>query len=198
MIAYLRGQLLEKGVEDVVIDVHGVGYLATVSRNTLSDLPAEGGNVTLRIHTHVREDALHLFGFSTAAEQELFGHLTSVSGIGPRLAVNILSGMAPNEIATSIVNGEIARLTKISGVGKKTAERLVVELKDKLKVSGSVIAKPRQPSGRRDELVSALVNLQYRPIDAERAATIVLEQHPDADLGRLVPAALQVLVSKPA
>ena len=197
MIAYLRGQLLEKELDSVVVDVHGVGYRCTVSQNTLADLPAEGGNVSLRVHTHVREDAIVLFGFSSREEEELFGHLTGVSGVGPKLAVNILSGMQPRELALSIAQGEIARLTKISGVGKKTAERLVVELKDRMRVSGSVLPRAtKAPSSVRDQLVSALVNLQYKPADAERAASIVLEDHPDGTLEKLVPAALQHLLSK--
>lgn len=198
MIAFLRGQLLEKDVDAVVVDVHGVGYRCTVSQLTMSELPAEGGQVQLRVHTHVREDALLLYGFTTRDEEELFHHLTQVSGVGPKLAITILSGMAPRELAVAIGQGEIARLTKINGVGKKTAERLVVELKDKLKVSGIAMPTLRrtQPSGPRDELVSALVNLQYRPADAERAASIVLEQNPGATLQTLVPAALQLLTSR--
>lgn len=197
MIAYLRGVLFEKNVDSVIVDVHGVGYKCTVSKNTLADLPAEGSSVELRVHTHQREDALTLFGFSTTDEEELFHHLTTVSGIGPKLAMNILSGMQPRELAISITQSEIARLTKISGVGKKTAERLVVELKDRLKVSGPLLPRASNaPSGVREQLVSALVNLQYKPADAERAASVALEEHPDATIEQLVPMALQKLMSK--
>lgn len=197
MIAFLRGQLLDKGIDSVVIDVHGVGYRCTVSQNTLADLPAEGAACQLRVHTHVREDALLLFGFSTAEEEELFHQLTTVSGVGPKLAMNILGGMQPRELAISITQGEIARLTKLNGVGKKTAERLVVELKDRLKVSGALLPKtPKSLTNVRDQLVSALTNLQYKPADAERAATLVLEERPDGTIEQLVPLALQRLMSK--
>lgn len=197
MIAYLRGQLHEKNVDSVIIDVHGVGYRCTVSQNTLADLPAVGASTELRVHTHQREDALVLFGFSTQDEEQLFHYLTTVSGVGPKLAMNILSGMQPRELALSIAQGEIARLTKIPGVGKKTAERLVVELKDKLKASGVLPPQTRRaPSGVRDELVSALVNLQYKPADAERVAQAVIDETPGARIEELVPLALQRLMSK--
>jgi Holliday junction DNA helicase RuvA len=199
MIAYLRGQLLDKTAVDVIVDVHGVGYRATVSQTTLAALPEVGAPVTLRIHTHVREDILALFGFATAEEEQLFHLLTTVSGVGPKLAVNILSGMEPTELAVALANGEIARLTKISGVGKKTAERLVVELSDKLKTSTLIIGRLNPKAAKRtgaDDLVSALVNLGYRPADAERAASAAREETPDAELGDLVKGALQLLLSK--
>jgi Holliday junction DNA helicase RuvA len=199
MIAYLRGQLLDKTAVDVIVDVHGVGYRATVSQTTLAALPEVGAPVTLRIYTHVREDILALFGFATAEEEQLFHLLTTVSGVGPKLAVNILSGMQPTELAIALANGEIARLTKISGVGKKTAERLVVELSDKLKTSTLIIGRLNPKAAKRtgaDDLVSALVNLGYRPADAERAASAAREETPDAELGDLVKSSLQLLLSK--
>jgi Holliday junction DNA helicase RuvA len=150
----------------------------------------------------VREDALALFGFSTEEEEQLFHLLTSVSGVGPKLGMSILSGMSPHELAHAIANDEVARLTKIGGVGKKTAERLVVELADKLKAS-TLLLKPGLRSAPRaakkadgDDLVSALVNLGYRPAEAERAASSVRDAQPDADIGTLVRAALQVLTAK--
>jgi Holliday junction DNA helicase RuvA len=202
MIAYLRGPLIEKGPDAVVVDVQGVGYRATVSQTTLAALPEVGAEARLRIHTHVREDALALFGFSTEEEEQLFHMLTSVSGVGPKLGMSILSGMSPHELAYAIANDEVARLTKIGGVGKKTAERLVVELADKLKTSTLLLKPGVKGAGRPakkadgDDLVSALVNLGYRPAEAERAASSVRDSQPDAEIGSLVRAALQLLTAK--
>ena len=200
MIAYLRGQLFEKGPDSVVIDVHGVGYKVAVSQQSLMGLPAQGASVELRVHTHVREDALLLFGFTSAEEEELFHLLVLVSGVGPKLALNILSGLPPQELAHAIAHNELARLTKLSGVGKKTAERLVVELADKLKSSTMLLKKTAggraMPKAAGDDLVSALTNLGYRPADAERAASATRESQPDADLAEQVRMALQLLLSK--
>ena len=174
MIARLAGTVLEKRADAAVVDVQGVGYLVHLSLQSLGKLPPEGSRAQLRCYTHVREDALQLFGFLTAEEEELFHLLISVSGVGPRLAQNILSGMPATELATAILHGELSRLTKISGVGKKTAERLVVELKDKIKTSG--LTRPSQPPPARaadEALLSALVNLGYRPAAAERTAEAV-------------------------
>ena len=174
MIAFLTGTLLEKRSEAAVVDVQGVGYLVNLSLQSLGKLPPEGNRVQLRCYTHVREDALQLFGFVSAEEEELFHLLISVSGVGPRLAQNILSGMPATELATAILHGELSRLTKISGVGKKTAERLVVELKDKIKTSGLTRpSQPPPPSAGGEALLSALVNLGYRPAAAERTAETV-------------------------
>lgn len=175
MIARLDGVLLEKRGDAVIVDVQGVGYLVHVSLQSAARLP-DGGRVQLRCYTHVREDALQLYGFVTPEEEELFHLLISVSGVGPKLAVNILSGMPASELAAAILHGELLRLTKISGVGKKTAERLVLELKDKIKASGLVSARPSQPPpvGDGDQaLLSALINLGYRPAAAERTAEAV-------------------------
>jgi Holliday junction DNA helicase RuvA len=175
VIARLDGVLLEKRGDAMIIDVQGVGYLVHVSLQSAARLP-EGGRVQLRCYTHVREDALQLFGFATPEEEELFHLLISVSGVGPKLGLNILSGMPASELAAAILHGELARLTKISGVGKKTAERLVLELKDKVKASGLVQARPSQPPpvGDGDQaLLSALINLGYRPAAAERTAEAV-------------------------
>ncbi len=176
MIARLSGTIVEKRPDAAVLDVQGVGYLVHLSLQSLGKLPPEGGRAQLRCYTHVREDALQLFGFLSAEEEELFHLLIGVSGVGPRLAQNILSGMPATELATAILHNEIARLTKIQGVGKKTAERLVVELKDRIKTSGLAGARPSQPppSTAADEaLLSALVNLGYRPAAAERTADAV-------------------------
>jgi holliday junction DNA helicase RuvA len=175
VIARLDGVLLEKRGDAAIIDVQGVGYLVHLSLQSSSRLP-DGGRVQVRCHTHVREDALQLYGFVTAEEEELFHLLVSVSGVGPKLAINILSGMPAAELATAILHGELVRLTKISGVGKKTAERLVLELKDKIKASGLAAARTSQPPlvGDGDQaLLSALINLGYRPAAAERTAEAV-------------------------
>ena len=172
MIARLAGMLLEKKADSAVIDVGGVGYLVHLSAQSAARLGTPGAAATLRTYTHVREDALQLFGFASEEEETLFHLLISVSGVGPKLAVNILSGMPAVELARAVVGGELARLTKIQGVGKKTAERLVLELKDKLKTSGLLTASEAQagPSARGDQqLVSALLNLGYKPAQAERA-----------------------------
>jgi Holliday junction DNA helicase RuvA len=173
VIARLAGVLIEKRGDAAVVDVQGVGYLVHLSLQSLGKLPPEGGRTQLRCYTHVREEALQLFGFLTAEEEELFHLLIAVSGVGPKLALNVLSGMPATELATAILHGEIARLTKIQGVGKKTAERLVVELKDRIKTSGLAGARSSQPppAGASSEaLLSALVNLGYRPAAAERTA----------------------------
>ncbi len=173
MIASLNGVLAEKSGEEAVVDVNGVGYRVFVSLRSMARLPAEGERVRLRVRTIVREDALDLYGFSSVAEEELFLLLTSVSHIGPKLAMTVLSGMDPGDLAASIAAGDVARLTKVHGVGKKTAERLVVELKDKVE---SLAAAPapgqavRPSTGQRADLVGALVNLGYKPAQAEAAA----------------------------
>jgi len=175
VIARLSGVLLEKRGDAAVVDVQGVGYLVYLSLQSMGKLPPEGGRAQLRCYTHVREDALQLFGFVTVEEEELFHLLISVSGVGPKLAVNILSGMPAPELASAILHNELARLTKISGVGKKTAERLVVELKDKIRTSGLAGARTSQPppAASDEALLSALVNLGYRPVAAERTADAV-------------------------
>jgi Holliday junction DNA helicase RuvA len=171
MIARLDGVLLEKRGDAAVLDVQGVGYLVHLSLQSMGRLPPEGGRAQLRCYTHVREDALQLFGFVTAEEEELFHLLIGVSGVGPRLALNVLSGMPAGELAIAILHGELPRLTRIQGVGKKTAERLVLELKDKIKTSGLAAAPTsRPPAAPSEALLSALVNLGYRPAAAERTA----------------------------
>ena len=175
MIARISGKLLEKRADAAVVDVGGIGYLVQVSLQSMARLPAEGAQAQLRTYTHVREDALQLFGFVTEDEERLFLLLIDVSGVGPRLALNILSGMPAGELAEALVAGEIARLTRIPGVGKKTAERLVVELKDKLKTAGiAARAAPAPlPLSGSGALISALMNLGYKPATAERTAEAV-------------------------
>jgi Holliday junction DNA helicase RuvA len=171
MIAQLSGVLAHKSPEQLVVDVHGVGYQVLVSLNSFYRLPELGAAVQLHIHTHVREDSLQLFGFLERPEKELFLLLLGVSGIGPRLALNILSGTSADELHAALEAGDLVRLVAIPGVGKKTAERLVLELRDKIKlVKASSDATQRQATpGMEVEAVSALVNLGYRQVDAERA-----------------------------
>ena len=175
MIAHLRGKLISKSPGQAIVEAGGVGYDCVISVTTFTGLPAIGAEVALHVHTHVREDSLALFGFLSTDEKRLFERLISVSGVGPKLAVNILSGMPAPELASAIRHGELGRLTKISGVGKKTAERLVMELKDKLKtssLSAGRISQPPPPSPD-EALLSALINLGYRTAAAERTADSV-------------------------
>ena len=177
MIARIAGMLLEKRGDAAIVDVGGVGYLVHLSAQSSAKLGAPGSAVTLRTHTHVREDALQLFGFASEEEEQLFGLLIGTSGVGPKLAINILSGMPALELARALAAGEFARLTKIPGVGKKTAERLVVELKDKLKTSGLLGGGGTAPTASAQPgdaaLLSALYNLGYKPAQAERTAEAV-------------------------
>ena len=173
MIAHLRGKLISKHPGQAVVEAGGVGYDVVISVPTFTELPATGAEVALHVHTHVREDALALFGFLRAEEKLLFERLISVSGVGPKLAMTILSGIpSAAEIVGAIRNTDIARLTKIPGVGKKTAERLALELKDKLDSFGSVGATPPRSSmgsPLEEDVLSALMNLGYQRPTAERA-----------------------------
>jgi Holliday junction DNA helicase RuvA len=176
MIAFLRGKLLEKHPNQVIVDTAGVGYDVVIPISTFSALPEAGADVALRIHTHVREDALALFGFLTPEEKALFEKLISVSGIGPSLAIKVLSGLATAAIVDAIRGGHVEQLVRIPGVGKKTAERMVLELKDKLEGLGggyaaagvSVRAEPTLSDIEQDVL-SALVNLGCNRASAEAA-----------------------------
>jgi Holliday junction DNA helicase RuvA len=172
MIAHLEGKIRHKSPDFIVIDVHGVGYRVHVSLSTYYDLPDPGQDVCLNIHTHVRDDALQLYGFRTLAEKEMFLMLTSISGIGPRLALNILSGITPEELRQVIYHENRGRLQSIPGVGKKTAERMILELRDKLKIKRDSPSKLETVSCEpnvRDDAFSALLNLGYRPAEAEKA-----------------------------
>ncbi len=187
MIGFLRGLLHEKHPNEIVVDVHGVGYLVTIPVSTFSALPETGSEVKLRIHTHVREDAIALFGFLTGEEKLLFEKLISVSGIGPKLAVTVLSGLSVADLAAAIRSSNVAQLTRVPGIGKKTAERLVVELRDKLDMLGgkAPAAAPAMVMSAVDEdVLSALVNLGCpRPaaeaaIRKARAAGVAAEFEP--------------------
>jgi Holliday junction DNA helicase RuvA len=174
MIAYLTGLLLEKHPNQVIVDVHGVGYDVTIPVSAYSSLPEKGGEVHLHIHTHVREDALTLFGFLSGAEKALFEKLITVSGIGPKVAVNALSGLAAPELAAAIRSGALEQLVRIPGVGKKTAERMVLELRDKLDLAGLPVradAAPAKPSfgAIEEDVISALMNFGALRAAAEAA-----------------------------
>jgi Holliday junction DNA helicase RuvA len=169
MIAHLRGTLLATSPGHVIVDCHGVGYDVTVSMNTFTELPDVGSEVSLFIYTNVREDQIALFGFHRAEEKALFEKLVSVSGIGPKLAVNILGGMNTPDLVATIRGADATRLTRMPGVGKKTAERMVLELKDKLADFGVTPAAPRPKHVLEDDVLSALINLGYQSVAAERA-----------------------------
>ena len=170
MIAHLRGKLLAKHPNQAVVETAGVGYDVTVSVSTFSDLPSVGGEVALHIHTHVREDQIALFGFLRPAEKQLFEKLITVSGIGPKLAVTILSGMPADEMVAAIRGNDAARLTRIPGIGKKTAERMVLELRDKLPAERvGEAAAPAALTATEQDVLSALVNLGYQRTAAEKA-----------------------------
>lgn len=170
MIAHLRGKLLSKRPGQAVVEAAGVGYDVAISVPTFTELPATGAEVALHVHTHVREDALALYGFLRAEEKQLFEKLISVSGVGPKLAMTILSGMpSASEIVSAIRGNDVARLTKIPGVGKKTGERLALELKDKLDAFGPAPARAATGSPLEEDVLSALVNLGYQRPHAERA-----------------------------
>jgi holliday junction DNA helicase RuvA len=170
VIAHLRGKLISKHPNQAIVECGGVGYDVTISVPTFTELGAPGAEVSLFIHTHVREDALALFGFLRGEEKQLFEKLIGVSGIGPKLAVTILSGMPTEQMVGAIRGNDIARLTKIPGIGKKTAERMVLELRDKLQDFGAApVAAPVSPV--EEDVLSALVNLGYQRPAAERAVT---------------------------
>ncbi len=168
MIAHLRGRLIAKHPNQAIVEAAGVGYDVNISVPTFSQLPALDEEVGFHVHTHVREDSIALFGFLRPAEKQLFERLISVSGIGPKLAITILSGMPADEMVGAIRGHEVARLTRIPGIGKKTAERMVLELRDKLQDFGAPpMAAPASPM--EEDVLSALVNLGYQRAAAERA-----------------------------
>jgi Holliday junction DNA helicase RuvA len=200
LIAHISGKLIQKQPNSIIVDVGGVGYELNVPLSTFYDLGEIGGSVSLRVHTHVREDALQLFGFRTEAEKKLFLLLNSVSGIGPKLAITVLSGLSAEELIQAIRAGNLVKLTAIPGVGKKTAERMLVELKDKVAAilppgledsTTNVMAQTGDPM--REDVISALVNLGYQRSQAEKAVNAVLKQMPDARFEALLKSALRSL-----
>jgi len=174
MIAHLRGKLLAKHPNQAVVETAGVGYDVTISVPTFSDLPSVGSEVALHVHTHVREDVIALYGFLRPTEKALFEKLITVSGIGPKLAITILSGMPADEMVGAIRSNDVVRLTRIPGIGKKTAERMVLELRDKLPPGGPS-AEPLTPamSAVEEDVLSALVNLGYQRAAAEKVLAAV-------------------------
>lgn len=194
MIAHLRGTLLEKQPNRVVLEVGGVGYDLFVPLSTFYGLGEAGGDVALRVHTHVREDALTLYGFSTRLEQDLFERLISVSGIGPKVALAVLSGIEPPELMRAIERSDLARLTAIPGVGKKTSERIVLELKDRLpRVEQAAAMGGAGAPALRDDVLSALINLGYHRPLAEKAADAAVKAAPGGDFERTLRQALREL-----
>jgi len=195
LIAQLRGRILRKEPQEVVVDVAGVGYRVAIPLSSFYRLGEPGAEVCLLTHTHVREDALALFWFLTPREQEVFERLISVGGVGPRLAINILSGIEAPELVEALRAGDLARLTRIPGVGKKTAERLVVELRDKMPVlapseRGVAVSAASSP---KDDLVSALLHLGYSRPEAERAVERALREDGSGRFEDLLRRTLRVL-----
>ncbi len=177
MIAHLSGTLLEKHVQRLVVNVGGVGYDVQVPLSTFYGIGELGSSVSLRVHTHVREDAIQLFGFGTALELALFQRLIAVNGIGPKVALSVLSGIEPNDLARAIRGSDVARLTSIPGVGRKTAERIVVELKDRLPKLDTVEAGDALEGGDlRTDVLSALSNLGYHRAAADKAVDAVMRK----------------------
>lgn len=196
MIAWLRGRLLEKEPTRVVVDVQGVGYDVAVPVSTYYAVGDPGSEITLRVHTHVREDALALYGFLTVLELQVFERLISTSGIGPKLALAVLSGIDAVDLIGAVGRSDVARLTKIPGVGKKTAERMCLELKDKLpKIEGLDARTPTAPAAdaMRDDLVSALLNLGYHRTAVDKALDAQLVGHEVPRFDVVLRAALKEL-----
>ena len=195
MIGQLRGRLAEKRPNQVLVDVGGVGYLVAVPLSTYASLAELHTEVTLLIHTHVREDVLALYGFVSAREKHFFELLLTASGVGPSLALKILSGMSVEELLPAIRGGDLVRLTKIPGVGRKTAERIVVELKDKLEAVAVEAERPAaaSPAGVEADVVSALVNLGYDARAAESAVGEAKREAGASNFEKLLRAALQSL-----
>jgi Holliday junction DNA helicase RuvA len=194
VIAHLNGTLLEKHVPRLVVDVAGVGYAVLVPMSTYYTVGDPGSRVALRIHTHVREDTIQLFGFNTPLEIDLFERLITVSGIGPKVALSVLSGIEPPELVRAVRQADIPRLVRIPGVGRKTAERLVLELKDKLPAPAAAEAPAGSPDGGvRDDLLSALANLGYQRSAVEKTVDRVLHGAPVADFDPLLRTVLKEL-----
>jgi Holliday junction DNA helicase RuvA len=195
MIAVLRGQLLEKHPSRLIVDVHGVGYDVQVPVSTFYQAGEPGAQVTLRIHTHVREDQIALFGFATPLEHDLFERLIGVNGIGPKLALSVLSGIESADFVRAVEQGDVTRLTRIPGVGRKTAERMTLELRDRLpKVDEAAAPAPAAADGgSRGDVASALVNLGYQRVAADKALDAVIADTPGLAFEDLLRRALRHL-----
>ncbi len=198
MIALLTGRVAYKSPAYIIMDVNGVGYRVQIPYSTYYDLPDEGGTVTLNIYTHVKEDAITLFGFRTPAEKDFFQILISVSGIGPKMGKDILSNIQVEELGHAIMRGDLARLSGIPGIGRKTAERLVLELKEKvMKLDAALSVKeggvPLQAPGLKDDVASALVNLGYKEALVNKVLT-EMKISPDASMEAVLKQALKLLL----
>jgi Holliday junction DNA helicase RuvA len=204
MIAHLNGTLLFKQPNTVVVDVSGVGYEVNIPLSTFYDLADTGSNVQLRIYTHVKEDALQLYGFRTARERDLFVNFISVSGIGPKIGIALLSGMSADELIAAIKNNNLARLTLIPGVGRKTAERLIVDLRDKMTAlaASEIVLEPGASLGAidappednvRSQALSGLLNLGYQKSAAEKAIDSALSEYGDATVESVLRRGLRKL-----
>ncbi|MBA4421487.1 MAG: Holliday junction branch migration protein RuvA [Syntrophus sp. (in: bacteria)] len=199
MIARLSGILLEKSVTQCVVDVHGTGYRVVVPLTTFYELPEIAQPVVLHVHTHVREDAIHLYGFHAREEQAVFQLMISVSGIGPKLAINILSGIAAGELIRAVMEDDVKRLTGIPGVGKKTAERMILELKDKVaKLDRQTVPVGTVTAERgaqvKDDALSALVNLGYKGSAVKEVVDRIMREAPEVpSLDQLLKRVLRTL-----
>jgi holliday junction DNA helicase RuvA len=192
MIAHLRGRLIAKHPNQAIVEAAGVGYDVNITVPTFTELPSAGAEVALHIHTHVREDAIALFGFLRAQEKQLFEKLITVSGIGPKLAITILSGMATADMVGAIRSNDFARLTRIPGIGKKTAERMCVELRDKLDAFGA--PQPVAPhSAVEEDVLSALTNLGYQRAVAGKAIERAVQTAGRENFDAIFRAALAML-----
>lgn len=194
MIAALRGRLAAKVVPRLIVDVHGVGYDVQVPLSTWARTCEIGEEIALHIHTHVREDQIALFGFASALDQQIFERLLAVSGIGPKVALAVLSGIQPADLVTAVQTGDPARLTAIPGIGRKTAERIVLELRDRLPAASAAPGAPATVAGGiRADLLSALVNLGYPRPTVEKIVWAVVKAQPDASFEQALREALAQL-----
>ena len=192
MIGYLQGNLLKTAPDRLLLDVQGVGYEVHIPLSTYYEIEKRGtAGVALYIHTHLREDGIALFGFWTEREKLLFEKLIGVTGIGPRLARVILSGMPPEDLLTALATGDLGRLGTIPGVGKKTAERMILELRDKMRELAAELPETAAAAAPADQdVVSALVNLGYKSVQAERAVAEARKEKPEAAFHDLLRASL--------
>jgi Holliday junction DNA helicase RuvA len=195
MFANLNGKLIHKSTEYLIIDVGGVGYQVQAPLSTYYELGEEGSTVSLRIHTVVREDSITLYGFLTEDEKKIFTHIIQVSGIGPKTGIGLLSGLSAGEFVDAVVRGDAARISGVPGIGKKTAERIILELRDKVKKL--TISSGYHPSEEKtplqEDVISALVNLGYQKNRAEKAVSIVMREHAPEKFDDLLRKALKKL-----
>lgn len=198
MIGYIKGRLLSKAPDSILVDIGGVGYEVYVSLNTFYELPSVGSEVELFVHTYVREDTFQLYGFISREEKMTFLDLITISGVGPRVAIQILSGITPSELKQTVVEHNVKRLQKIPGIGKKTAERILLELKHKFKSLRKDVSTEEYPDFTGDSVfgnaVSALVNLGYKPHEAKKAVSRAMERLDGSKLEDVLKEALRTMV----